>query len=481
MKKLKVGFVGSTQTNFGAGASGGKEALFKASVDELKRLAEEMCFSLFVYPDFLVTGDDANRAMAAIEAEGVDFLLVQTVTFSAGEVIINLAKTNAMLGIWALPEPSAEGSIFINSINSFCGLNMFGSIIHNYLKDHEIKYKWFYGNPGDLMFSRRFEITIKALDAIRKMRQSRVALIGGIAPGFNDLYFDERLAQKRLGVEIQRNHEFSEINKLALSYSAKEIESCVESLEGFSSIGEASKENLEIHTRFYKAHMDFAREFNYDALAISCWPKMQEEQNGGLSCSVLGKLNQNGLPVACEGDLPGAVSMLLQKYLTGYPTTLMDLSGISEEDQTILMWHCGPSPECYADEKGACLRYSVQPTGDGEEKVLGLIADMVFKPQPVTVMRLTGEWDKILLLDGAIVPNQKCSPDGSRGWMGELRLNRRCITVRDLVNTLLVHGFEHHYPMMAGDITEELMEVAAWLDLKPLEEVKYENYLQVVK
>lgn len=479
MKQLKIGFAGSSQTNFGGGAAGGKEKLFCDSADELRLLAKEMDFSLYVYPGTMVTGEDAARAKAVFEKEHVDFLLIQTTTFSAGEVILELAKINAALGIWALPEPSAKGSIFINSINSFCGLNMFGGIIYSYLKDYDIKYKWFYGNPRDELFLKRFRITVRALAAIKQMRRSKVALVGGIAPGFNDLYSDERLAQKRLGVTINRGHEFSEIKQRAAAYSSEELESVqTEALGGYGNTAEASQGNLDIHIRYYKAYSDFCREYGYDAIAVSCWPKMQDELDG-LSCSVVGKLNQNGIPAACEGDLPGAVSMLMQKYLAEYPPTLMDLSGLNEEDQTVLLWHCGPAPECYTCENGASLKYSVQPAGTEETKTIGLISDMVFSAQPVTVMRFTGEWDSMFLLDGHVVPEQKDSPEGSRGWVGGLRLNRRSITVRDLINTILVKGFQHHYPLVTGDITEELMEVAAWLGLKPLEAVAYENYLQI--
>ena len=123
--------------------------------------------------------------------------------------------------------------------------------------------------------------------------------------------------------------------------------------------------------------------------------------------------------------------------------------------------------------------YSCQPAGKDTTKTIGLITDMVFKPQPVTIMRITGEWDKMFLLDGKIVDNQKDSPQGSRGWVGDLHFNRKPISVRDLLNTILVHGFQHHFPMMTGDLTEELLEAAAWLGLETLKAIPYENYLQV--
>jgi len=42
----------------------------------------------------------------------------------------------------------------------------------------------------------------------------------------------------------------------------------------------------------------------------------------------------------------------------------------------------------------------------------------------------------------------------------------------------MVQGFQHHFPMVKGDFTEEIMEVMAWLDLKSVDAVPYENYLQ---
>jgi L-fucose isomerase-like protein len=478
MDKLKVGFLGATQTNFGAGAAGGKGKLFEECVEQLRGFSKKMGFDLFVYPEFLITGEDAVTARKTLEEEKIDFLLLQSTTFSAGEIITNLAGINAFIGLWAIPEVSSKGSMFVESSNSFCGVNMYAGILSGYLKDQEKKYKWFYGWTDSDLFQRRLEVTVKALTAIKKLRNSRVALIGGIAPGFDDLYFDERAGRKRLGIDIQRNHEFSEIKQRALSYREPEIEPIIGSLTcRCRCTADVVGGNLDTHARFYKAYEDVCREYGYDALGISCWPKMQAEL-GCLSCSIIGMLNQNGIPAACEGDLPGAVSMLMQKYIAEVPTTLMDLSDLDETDQTVLMWHCGPSPEWYSGDEGVSLTYSVQPTDAVNVKKIGLINDMTFKPRHVTFSRITGEWDSLLVLDGSIIDRPKESPVGSRGWVGELRLNRRNIAVRDLMNTILVQGIPHHYPMIAGDITEELLEAAAWLDLKPVSCTGYENYLQ---
>jgi len=279
-----------------------------------------------------------------------------------------------------------------------------------------------------------------------------------------------------LGIETNRGHEFSEIRDRAYSYSDTELAVMAEEFTNPKCCTkDVTKEDLIAAARYYRAYKEFAEENNYDALAISCWPQIKGET---LACSIIGKLNQNGIPAACEGDLPGAVSMLMLHYLTGKPGTLMDMCAFDEEDETVLMWHCGPSPEYYADDGGLKTTCSYQPNLAGETLRYGLINKMRFKPGPVTFMRLTGEWDTLFLLDGKSVDYAKDSADGSGGWIGSLRLNRSSIGVLDFANTVLVQGFQHHYPMMEGDLTEELMELSAWLGLKEFKKVSYENYLQ---
>ena len=139
--KLKVGLIGAAQANF----NGSKETVYAKSAEGFRALGARLDFDLYVHPAFVVTAEDAMQARDAVEREGVDFLIVQTTTFAAGEVIIHLGKTRAAIGLWGLPEATFKGSVFIDSRNSLCGINMYAGILASYLKEYAIKYKWFYG------------------------------------------------------------------------------------------------------------------------------------------------------------------------------------------------------------------------------------------------------------------------------------------------------------------------------------------------
>ena len=482
MEKLKIGIVSTSQLSF----PGNKEAAFQHCAEGMVQLSEKIGFELYIYPETVIVREDAITAVKAMEQNKVDFLLVQHTSYSAGELAPVFAKIeHANVGFWAIPEGEAvEGAV---PFNSFCSINMHMGIVAHYLKDYKIRIKWFYGYPESAEFERRLSITVRVLAAVKNMRRSRIALVGGIAPGFNDLYDDERNLNRRFeGIYFNRLHEYSEVDKRAKSYPITDIEPLMRNIVscscGYSDL--AAQKSLETSARFYKAYCDFIKDYNYDAVAISCWPKFQSDYQYSI-CSVIGQLNDEGTVAACEGDVMSAVSMLALKYIAkDKPPMLMDMGAFDESDDTVLLWHCGPAAAYYCKNNGYQLgcNYSgmAHEPNKGVTARCGIARDMVFDDMPITVMRLSGECDKIFQMGGEFMLSNKFSFHGSRGWCGHLTLNGERITAKDMVNTVLVSGFQHHYPVIGGDYTAEIKEFAAWLGLSPIQKVPYADYLQVV-
>lgn len=493
MVRLKIALVGSSQLSF----PGDKVTAYGHSAEGMKKLAETWDFDLYVYEKQVITEADALACRAVLEEQGVDFVMLQCTSFAAGLVVSTIARTKgARLGLWAIPEMRKSGIV---SYNSLCGINMYSAIVAHYLKDYNIATKWFFGDVEDKQFLRRFRITVVALRAIKKMQHANVALIGGIAPGFNDLYDDERKLLRLFdGIRINRLHEYSELKVLAESMDQALVDAKVAELKAEatpisepidSQINEVDPTKaqrkmslLEVNARYALAYDKFLAKYGYDAIAVSCWPKFQDDYLFSV-CAVVGEINDKGVVCGCEGDLTSTISMLLLSYIAEDITMLMDLSAIDTEDDSILMWHCGPAAKRFCENKGYC--YSLNYSGkDHEGRDLdhavgtGIVRDMVFDEGKVTIARLTGESDKMFLASGTMQDGSKASYCGSRGWLGKLELNRKSISALDFFNTIMVHGFQHHFPIVKGDYTEEVMEVMAWLGLKGVDAVPYENYLQ---
>ena len=170
-KTLKVGLVGSSQLSF----PGDKASVFASTAAKVEALGREWGFEAYVYPQQVIVAEDARQAVQALEAENVDFVLLQCTSFSAGFLAPIFARTKgAYLGLWAIPEdyhqdgckPLTFGCV---PFNSLCSINMYAGIIGHYLSDYKVPLKWFFGDGEDPLFVERFHITVKALTAIKSM------------------------------------------------------------------------------------------------------------------------------------------------------------------------------------------------------------------------------------------------------------------------------------------------------------------------
>lgn len=471
MERLKVGLVGTYEDTFIRQSA---EGVFEQSILGLRRLSAELGFVFEPWEKLVVTRADAIEARKQMETEGVDVVVVQCSSFAGGEFIQILAQGAYKLGLWALPETSCEGPL---PVNSFCGMNMYNSIVSHYMRDAGIKCKWFYGNAEDELFVERFSVTARALAAMKAIHGSNIGFVGGIAPGFNDFYFDERSLQTIFGFRTC-HYEISEFVKRAKSYTSDEVAQAVDTMsKGVSRISIPNMVSDRV-ARVYKAFVDIALEDNLSAMSISCWPAFQDDYEIHV-CSVLGRLNESGLPAACEGDFPAAISMLLLKELSGRSPALMDLSNIDFSDDSILMWHCGPAPVSWADEAG--VAHKTVSIGSCSSPIEGGVYDMVFFPGSVTMARLTGEGDRVFAFTGEIMEKTDGSFDGARGWVRNIRVDGKPVAVIDLVNSIMVQGMQHHYPLIRGDVFSELMEICAWLDIDSVGMTEYRPYLQVVR
>lgn len=477
MEKLKIGLVGTSQLSF----PGDKDTAYAKCVSGLEKLAAEYGFGLAVYRETVITPDDAAKANAFFDEEKIDFLLIQHTSYSSGYLADAFArqsvKKNFRLGLWAIPEGADSGVV---PFNSMCSINMHQAIIYHYFRDLGIKVKWFYGYAEDERFRRRLCVTVRALTALKNMNRSRLALVGGIAPGFNDLYNDERQFYRLFpGFSYDRLVEYDELKKMALAVPEKDAEAKAKEMLACScGIIDSAKPVLTMSARFYLAYKRFVEDNGYDAVAISCWPKFFNDF-GYSVCSVIGQLNDEGTVAACEGDVLSAISMLALRYMTDDVTMLMDMTKFDESDNSVLMWHCGPAGSRFGRKYTLGCNYSGTDQIKGQPPIgLGVARDMVFDPMSATSFRISGECDRYMLLTGDFMGDVKPSMTGSRGWMNNLRLNGSEISALDLINTIQTVGFQHHYPIAAGNIEAIVKEFCAWIGIRPINRIGYEDCLQ---
>ena len=471
--KIRVGLVGAVHSNM----PGDDEGLIRKAAAAMEGLAVELGFSLLTYGSPVHSEADAEAARVFMDDSGADLVLILNASLPYGRVILPLARAKGAIGLWSVPEPATSGVL---QLNSFCGTNMLGAIIANYLGEHRIPYKWFYGMPDDARFRRRLEVTVRALGAVKALRGARIAQIGGLADGFENLYVDERVLEARFGTMLQTRHTVEEIVERARALPAADIaeETRKMSKEASGGMGVTATEHFEKSARVYLALRAFAEENSYDALALSCWSRFQSVY-GIAVCAAMSRLNEAGTVTPCEADVTSAVTMLALNALNGGKAALCDLVAFDESDESLNLWHCGVAPASWAGPRGLRWEnhFNIGHYEDCRWCGDGVVADLRFASGPLTISNIRNDFQELFVLSGESI-GDKPGYAGSGGWVDGLRLNGERTGIEDLMNTIVVGRVNHHYAAARGDLTDELNEFAAWTGLRVVEKVPCKSYLQ---
>ncbi len=470
MKKLKVAFV----AGFMEGFSEERLKLFSEYQEKLKKMAGDMDFELINYKDIITEVPQAIAAREDMDEKGIDFVLIFHPSYIMGTLVYELLKARAHAGLWALEELRDEGPMPLASM-----VNMeqnAGIAVHNFLGKPK-KFKWFFGDIEGKYFKNRFEITIKALSAIKDLRNARVAQIGKLADGHINHMVNEREIYKNLGVDVLRDYEIEDIIKMGEEIPEKAVNQEMENIKSCK-ISRVSRDKVIDSIKMYLAVKEICVKEDYKAVAFSCWPKLMPVKEM-VGCLVNSRLNSAGIVAGCEADILSTISMMVLRSLTGKVVALMDLPKFDEKDNSLLLWHCGSAPIEMANSRGTILEKHYFADYAESVKNCGPITDLIFKKGAVTVFRLTGESDHFYYLTGKFFDEDKKSFHGSRGWVNGLKLYDRPVEAMDLVNTLIVNGLPHHFPMVMEEVGKYLEEFAWWLDLKKIKRYDYRDYLYV--
>ena len=99
-----------------------------------------------------------------------------------------------------------------------------------------------------------------------------------------------------------------------------------------TSTDEAGLDSMQV----YAALKQTIEDTHLSAVAVGCYPHLM-----GRVCLAASLLGEEGVPVACEGDVNGALGMLMLTHLTGEPVHNTDLLDPVAADNAIVFSHCG--------------------------------------------------------------------------------------------------------------------------------------------
>ncbi|MDR3234617.1 MAG: hypothetical protein LBT46_13320 [Planctomycetaceae bacterium] len=269
----------------------------------------------------------------------IDAVIISQPTMGDGNLwTLFASEWNAPVILWATPENPDNPKV------SACGLVG----VHNWASGLAQVHRpalIVYGLPNEKETVRELNEAICIAQTVKKIRQARIGLIGGHAPGFLNMAVDASLLQRLLGSRLKHIglHEFINIVRSLPDSLVAEDRKKAEALNIPVRYGvRISEEALNWSSRYYLALRQVFAEEAFDAAALRCWGELPNEL-GVWAYAALARLADEGFNICEEGDAGGAIGCLLAQTL-GAETPAFNTDWLEHDDVSITLWHGGATP-----------------------------------------------------------------------------------------------------------------------------------------
>ncbi|MBE7559103.1 hypothetical protein HS125_09195 [bacterium] len=407
--------------------------------------------------DGVVTGmEEVAVEVEKLKREDLDLLIMLPGSFTWDNIPSYVAQhlPGAELMLWAVPEPPMDGGML--NVNSLCSVMMNGAALGKL--GH--RFRFVYGTPEDARVSEPIRRMVRVMGALKTLAHTRMGLAGYRPIGFYGSTFNELGIRKILGIEMEHIGLTDIMDAYhAVAESAVTADQAAMAAAGHRR-GDAKEEGLANSSRMYLAVKHCIEERRLGALALKCWPELFAKDL--LPCVANSRLGDEGIPVACEGDVHGLVTQLMQASLTGRPTFFCDLVDVDERRNAVFMWHCGACPSQMSKGSGAASLGN-QPSRREEWKLSCPIIEFPLRPGRVTIARfceLGGKYRLFLAAGGALDIGQDMR--GNCSWV------RLDADARRTIEYIVANHVEHHFSLAYGDLVDDLVEMCRLRGIEPL-------------
>jgi len=369
----------------------------------------------------------ALRVSRFFESKNLDLLLA---------VIINWSFDNLTLTIFRrVSRPIAILAVPGIRSGSLVGAQQLGSL----LTDLEIEHSIFFGSPELSTTYQPIVSYAKAISVKQQLEKGRIGKVGQRTPGMTPVAFDEIEVTRIFGSQVV-SYDWEEIEQKRRAISDSTVNGEKNRIQSLVNKIETTEESLHESIQFYLALRDKARNENFLALSLGCYP-----QYAGKVCLACSLLGDEGVPCACEGDLNSSLAMFLLQSFSNQPVHFGEILEVDEEENSIVTSHCGCCPLSLAAnhsqtivapvrlfKKGVCVRF---PAKEG----------------PVTFVNLVGRRGtyRMCAVKGEAVKTGMVF----EGNPAKIKLK---IPVADFLEIINEKGFGHHWMMGYTHAIKEL-------------------------
>jgi len=285
--------------------------------------------------------EDVDRAVAAMEAQGVDAIVVILLTYSPSQIALPALKAaRAPIFVWNTQELYAVDAKFdgprmtanhgVHGTQDLCNTLLRSGVPFEYATTH-------LDDPAALAPVLDF---LRAAAAARRLRAARIGLMGYPFPGMGDFALDTTHLAATLGCQwvhlsvedyVRRSEAApsERVNGLVADYRLL-----------YHVASDVTQDELEATARAELALRDMARDNRLAAMTYQFMAFGEDERTATLPFVGISRLMAEGLGFGGEGDVIAAAGSALLNWLCP-PATFSEIFTVDFAGDSLLMSHMG--------------------------------------------------------------------------------------------------------------------------------------------
>lgn len=386
--------------------------------------------------------DKVNAIVDKMKNRKIDALFFPFCDFGEEQVVATIAsKFTVPILIWG-PRDERPNTDEARGRDTQCGMFAATKVLQRY----GLKYSYIYNcTTKSEGFLKGYETFIRTAAVLKSLRTLRIAKIGERPVPFMSVMTNEANLIKRFGITTVP------ISPVKICNRARKI------------LEEKGKEYIKYEEEFVRkfpdgenfqqicatklAIQELMEENNCSVAAFECWSAFPTLM-GLCPCVVLGEMADNGMPLSCETDINGAITLAILRACNLFEESefLADLTiRHPQNDNAELLWHCGPFP--YSLKKDGVEAKLV----DGQER-------FELKQGDLTVCRFDDIDGEYYLFAGEAKTTTGPKTNGTYVWMETDNWKR-------WEEKLMFGPYIHHLGCVYGHYLPVLREVSRYLGI----------------
>jgi len=346
MLKPKIGICTAIMSGFNLG-----EETSHDYQEELIGQCQKLGLDAVVAPEFINSPDIAEKTVKFFTDKDLDAYILHIGTFIDDARVMSLITgLDKPVIVWA-HDYSAFNISITGSQNLLPNIYELG-----------LDYKYIYGRFDDKKAFKKLYIYSRACALKSSLKKLKIGYFGGHPSIMTNLTADEIAIKWKFGIALV-NFGNEELLIGAESIDRNEAKKIWKDIKDLAGKVDAKEESGILNSSILLHILKLVKEKSLGAVSTNCFPHLK-----GKVCIPVARLNDLGIPSACEGDLHSTIVMYLLYQLSGRTVSNGDqlkIYNLDKKNNSMMFSHCGAGAFTLAKEKKDIRITTDYETGTG--------------------------------------------------------------------------------------------------------------------